>query len=84
MQDTLGIDSSYKLQKLPALEFVTTMTKLEQLKERLSVVSDLNGAASLLGWDQQTYMPPGGAAARAIAGAALGGGGAACLGKLNP
>jgi carboxypeptidase Taq len=41
------------------------MTKLEQLKERLAVVSDLNGAASLLGWDQQTYMPPGGAAARA-------------------
>jgi carboxypeptidase Taq len=48
------------------------MTKLEHLKERLAVVSDLNGAASLLGWDQQTYMPPGGAAARAEQLATLG------------
>jgi len=48
------------------------MTKLEQLKERLAVVSDLNGASSLLGWDQQTYMPPGGAAARAEQLATLG------------
>ena len=35
--------------------------KLEQLKEILATVADLNGAAALLGWDQQTYMPPGGA-----------------------
>src|SRR5687768_16790307 len=48
------------------------MTKLEHLKERLAVVSDLNGAASVLGWDQQTYMPPGGAAARAEQLATLG------------
>jgi len=48
------------------------MTKLEQLKESLAVVSDLNGAASVLGWDQQTYMPPGGAAARAEQLATLG------------
>lgn len=48
------------------------MTKLEQLKERLAVVNDLNGAASLLGWDQQTYMPPGGAAARSEQLATLG------------
>ncbi|MCI0722991.1 MAG: carboxypeptidase M32 [Acidobacteria bacterium] len=48
------------------------MTKLEELKERLGVVSDLNGAASVLGWDQQTYMPPGGAAARAEQLATLG------------
>ena len=48
------------------------MTKLERLKERLAVFSDLNGAASLLGWDQQTYMPPGGAAARAEQLATLG------------
>jgi Zn-dependent M32 family carboxypeptidase len=27
-------------------------------------VDDLNGAASLLRWDQTTYMPPGGAPAR--------------------
>lgn len=41
------------------------MTKLEQLKKRLSGIMDLKGAAALLGWDQQTYMPPGGGAARA-------------------
>lgn len=38
--------------------------KLEQLKTILAEVSDLQGAAALLGWDQQTYMPPGGAEAR--------------------
>jgi carboxypeptidase Taq len=39
--------------------------KLQELKERLAVVSDLHSTAALLGWDQQTYMPPKGAAARA-------------------
>ncbi|MBL8157079.1 MAG: carboxypeptidase M32 [Anaerolineae bacterium] len=39
--------------------------KLAELKQRLQVVFDLNMAASLLGWDQNTYMPPGGAEARA-------------------
>ncbi len=39
--------------------------KLQQLKTRLGEIRDLNKAAALLGWDQQTYMPPGGAAARA-------------------
>ena len=34
--------------------------KLNRLKEILGVVADLNGAAALLGWDQQTNMPPGG------------------------
>ena len=34
--------------------------KLDQLKRILGVVADLNGATALLGWDQQTYMPPGG------------------------
>jgi carboxypeptidase Taq len=38
--------------------------KLQALKERLTEVYDLNGAASLLYWDQSTYMPKGGAAAR--------------------
>ena len=38
--------------------------KLVQLKEILGEVSDLNSAAGLLGWDQQTYMPPAGAEAR--------------------
>lgn len=39
--------------------------KLQELKVRLGEIRDLNKAAALLGWDQQTYMPPGGAAARA-------------------
>jgi carboxypeptidase Taq len=34
--------------------------KLDKLKRILGVVADLNGATALLGWDQQTYMPPGG------------------------
>lgn len=38
--------------------------KLAELKQRLSEVTDLNMAGSVLGWDQQTQMPPGGAAAR--------------------
>jgi len=38
--------------------------KLAQLKTMLAEISDLTGAAALLGWDQQTYMPPGGAEAR--------------------
>ncbi len=38
--------------------------KLQQLKEILGEVSDLRTAYSVLGWDQQTYMPPGGAEAR--------------------
>ena len=39
--------------------------KLNDLKTRLGQIRDLNRASALLGWDQQTYMPPGGAAARA-------------------
>ncbi|HEY3473301.1 MAG TPA: carboxypeptidase M32 [Anaerolineales bacterium] len=38
--------------------------KLQQLKERLGEVADINRAASLLGWDQQVNMPPGGNDAR--------------------
>jgi carboxypeptidase Taq len=38
--------------------------KLDRLKEIMGEVSDLNSAASLLGWDQQTYMPPAGGEAR--------------------
>lgn len=36
----------------------------EKLKKILWQVSDLENAARLLGWDQQTYMPPGGEGAR--------------------
>jgi carboxypeptidase Taq len=38
--------------------------KLAELKKRLATVSDLHRASALLGWDQQTYMPPKGASAR--------------------
>ncbi|HEX2906124.1 MAG TPA: carboxypeptidase M32, partial [Phototrophicaceae bacterium] len=38
--------------------------KLQELKNRLQEVDDLNHANALLGWDQQTYMPSGGAPAR--------------------
>jgi len=40
------------------------LDKLQQLKTRLMEIDDLHGAASLLYWDQATYMPPEGAEAR--------------------
>lgn len=39
--------------------------KLTDLKARLAEVDDLEQAAALLDWDQQTQMPPAGATARA-------------------
>lgn len=41
--------------------------KLERLKTILAEVDDLNSASSVLGWDQQTYMPPGGTQRRGYA-----------------
>lgn len=38
--------------------------KLDQLKTILAEVSDLHHSVAVLGWDQQTYMPPGGAEER--------------------
>ncbi len=46
--------------------------KLQELKDRLLEVDDLNSSAALLSWDQTTYMPPGGAEARARQMATLG------------
>jgi carboxypeptidase Taq len=46
--------------------------KLDRLRELLGVVADLQAAGAVLGWDQQTYMPPGGAAGRAMQLATLG------------
>lgn len=37
---------------------------LADLKARLLEISDIGAAASVLSWDQSTYMPPGGAKAR--------------------
>jgi carboxypeptidase Taq len=39
-------------------------SKLEELKNRLREVQDLEAVGSVLGWDQATFMPEGGAAAR--------------------
>src|SRR5579871_1502829 len=39
-------------------------SKLQELKQRLLEVNDLNAAGALLNWDQTTYMPEGGAEAR--------------------
>ena len=39
--------------------------QLRQLKLLLGEIDDLQKAAAVLEWDQQTYMPPGGIAARA-------------------
>lgn len=38
---------------------------LDRLRAILAEVDDLQNAAGVLAWDQQTYMPPGGARARA-------------------
>lgn len=38
--------------------------KLEQLKTLLAEIEDLDRASAVLGWDFQTYMPPGGAEER--------------------
>ena len=49
------------------------MQALEQLQVHLAEVKALDEAAAVLGWDQQTYMPPGGADARAAQLTALAG-----------
>lgn len=45
--------------------------KLEELRNRLLEISDLNAAAAVLAWDQRSFMPPGGAGSRARQIAAL-------------
>ena len=41
------------------------MKNLSALKERLADVHNIKTSMGLLGWDQQTCMPPGGAGTRA-------------------
>ena len=43
----------------------TAPDAVEALKVHLAPVVDLRHAAAVLGWDQQTHMPPGGGKARA-------------------
>ena len=45
---------------------------IDTLRERVGVIQDLNRASGLLGWDQQTKMPPGGAGVRSEQLATLG------------
>ena len=40
-------------------------SSIEALRERIGEIHDLDRASALLGWDQQTKMPPGGASVRA-------------------
>ncbi|MDX1530141.1 MAG: carboxypeptidase M32, partial [Rhodothermales bacterium] len=47
------------------MEAPATTDALTALRARLAVVADLRAAASVLEWDQETYMPPGAAEARA-------------------
>jgi carboxypeptidase Taq len=39
-------------------------SKLNELKQRLATINDLQSAGAVLSWDQATYMPPGGGTAR--------------------
>ncbi len=41
------------------------MRALDELRARLEEIADLEAAAALLSWDQETYMPPGAIGARA-------------------
>ena len=43
---------------------MTREAELAALRTRLQEIDDLRGAASVLQWDQATYMPPGGAESR--------------------
>jgi carboxypeptidase Taq len=45
---------------------------LAELRARLATIEDLNSAAAVLRWDQETQMPPGGAEGRAVQLATLG------------
>jgi hypothetical protein len=49
---------------IAAPQMTSPEANLAELRRRLMEIYDLDAAASLLGWDQMTYMPPAGAAAR--------------------
>ncbi len=46
--------------------------KMQQLVELAAELEDLNHIGAVLGWDQQTYMPPGGAEERGLQLSSLG------------
>jgi carboxypeptidase Taq len=51
---------------------MSTKTTLNDLKNHFAIIDDIGNAASLLGWDQNTKMPPGANAARGQMMATLG------------
>src|SRR5438105_388378 len=55
----------------PQRNRVSVEIKLRNLRRRLLEIADIEAAASVLGWDQATYMPPGGTEARGRQGAFL-------------
>ena len=57
----------------PSATFPRVAAALDELKQRLAEVYDLERALGVLGWDQRTMMPPKGAGARAEASATLSG-----------
>src|SRR5262249_23117445 len=46
-------------------------SRIAELRHRLLEIADLDAGASILGWDQATYMPAAGAEARGRQGALL-------------
>jgi len=44
---------------------MTQIKSVETFQRRMAETTALSNASAVLGWDQQTYMPPGGGAARA-------------------
>src|SRR5262249_58542315 len=55
-----------------AVRFRPVSSAFDELRSRLAEVTDLARASAILGWDQQTMMPPRGAAGRAEELATLG------------
>src|SRR5262245_59375552 len=55
-----------------AVRFLAVTAAFEELRRRLAEVTDLSRASAILGWDQQTMMPPRGAPGRAEELATLG------------
>jgi carboxypeptidase Taq len=60
-----GICNQYEPSDSAAATLPGVSEAFEELRRRLAEINDLSRAGALLGWDQQTMMPPRGAAVRA-------------------
>lgn len=65
MQRQVSASSTCALRLIPVSLSRIMEPKFLELQERLARVQDLQSAAYVLAWDQETYMPRGGAPARA-------------------